>query len=107
MTQAINALSQLTKLSSEEISSDITQNTSVYDQQITNTVSSAFGKISDMDSSYKSMINTLSQSPQFTSDPAKLLKLQEFLGEYNNYVSLVSTLGRKATGIVETLEKTQ
>lgn len=103
----MNVLTQLTKLTSSDLQSDSASSTNVNNQSITSTVSNAFTKMSDMDCSYKNTINMLSQSPRFTSDPAMLLKLQEYLGEYNNYVSLVSTLGRKATGIVETLEKSQ
>ncbi|MFT8211956.1 MAG: type III secretion system inner rod subunit SctI [Symbiopectobacterium sp.] len=36
-----------------------------------------------------------------------MLQLQSYLGEYSNYVSLISTLARKGVATIETLEKAQ
>lgn len=80
---------------------------SIHDHNFTNLVSKEFNKVSESNEQYKDVINNLSQSPRFTSDPEKLLMLQNYIGEYTNYVSLVSTLARKAVSTIETLEKSQ
>ena len=107
MNPTIDAISQLTKLGSDNLSDANTSSVSVYDKNFSSMVSSAFSKVNDTDMQYKDVINAMSQSPHFTSNPEKLAQLQEYLGEYTNYVSLVSTLAHKATSTVETLEKAQ
>ncbi|HIE5387473.1 TPA: type III secretion system inner rod subunit SctI [Enterobacter cancerogenus] len=107
MSQPIEALSALTRLSPKGINPEDTTSVTVHDQYFNNLVASTFNKISDTDMQFKNVINTLSQSPQFTSDPQKLLMLQSYIGEYSNYVSLVSTLARKGVSTIETLGKSQ
>lgn len=107
MSQFNEALSALTRLSPDSINPEDNVSVSVHDQNFNNLVSSAFNKISETDAQFKNVINTLSQSPHFTSDPQKLQMLQNYLGDYSNYVSLVSTLARKTVSTIETLEKSQ
>ena len=107
MSQFTEALSSLTRLSANSETTDENVSVTVHDQNFNNLVSSTFNKISDSDSQFKSVINTLSQSPHYTSNPQKLLMLQNYIGEYSNYVSLVSTLARKGVSTIETLEKSQ
>lgn len=107
MKQALEALPALTKLTPHNPALDDNLSVTVYDQNFNNLVSSTFNKISETDAQYQNVINTLSQSQQFTSDPQKLLMLQSYIGEYSNYVSLVSTLARKGVSTIETLEKSQ
>lgn len=107
MSQTIEALSALTRLTPHSINPEDNTSTTVHDQNFNNLVSSTFNKISETDTQFKNVINTLSQSPHFTSDPQKLLMLQSYIGEYSNYVSLVSTLARKGVSTIETLEKSQ
>lgn len=104
MSQPIEAL---TRLSPHGITPEDNTSVTVHDQYFNNLVASTFNKISDTDMQFKNVINTLSQSPQFTSDPQKLLMLQSYIGEYSNYVSLVSTLARKGVSTIETLGKSQ
>jgi len=107
MSQSIEALSYLTKLTPyTSIDTDISS-VSVHDGNFNNLVSSAFNKISETNTQYKDVINSLSHSENFSSDPKTLLRLQSYIGEYSNYVSLVSTLARKGVATVETLEKSQ
>jgi len=47
------------------------------------------------------------KSPDAASNPDSLLEWQNDLGEYNNYISLVSALTRKTVSTIETLEKSQ
>ncbi|EMY3602393.1 type III secretion system inner rod subunit SctI [Klebsiella aerogenes] len=107
MSQTIEALSSLTKIIPTSTPPEEKFALTVHDQNFNNLVSSTFNKISETDNQLKNVINTLSQSPLFTSDPQKLLMLQSYLGEYCNYVSLVSTLARKGVSTIETLEKSQ
>lgn len=107
MSQFNEALSALTRLTPRSTNPEENISVTVHDQNFNNLVSSTFNKISDTDVQFKNVINTLSQSPHFTSDPQKLQMLQNYLGEYTNYVSLVSTLARKAVSTIETLEKSQ
>ncbi|SFN66185.1 Type III secretion needle MxiH, YscF, SsaG, EprI, PscF, EscF [Izhakiella capsodis] len=106
MSQVINALSALTKLTPDNIEPENDSSVMVHDQSFNNLVSSTFNKLSATDSHFKDVINTLSQA-QFTSDPGALVKLQSYIGEYSNYVSLVSSVMRKGVSTVETLEKSQ
>ncbi|KVM73948.1 hypothetical protein WJ60_06400 [Burkholderia ubonensis] len=55
----------------------------------------------------KSAITTSFESPLALSDPGRLVELQTRLSDYNIYVSLTSTLARKAVSTVETLVKAQ
>jgi len=107
MSQINETLSALTRLSPQSINPEDNVSVTVHDQNFNNMVSSTFNKISETDAQFKNVINTLSQSPHFTSDPQKLLMLQNYIGEYSNYVSLVSTLARKGVSTIETLEKSQ
>ncbi|HFT1247468.1 TPA: type III secretion system inner rod subunit SctI [Escherichia coli] len=107
MSQTLEALTALTKLTPSSATSENNLSIVVHDQNFNNLVSSAFNKISETDVQFKNVINELSQSPRFTSAPQKLLMLQSYLGEYSNYVSLVSTLARKGVSTIETLEKSQ
>lgn len=107
MSKFIEALNTFTKLTPYIPLPEDNVSISVQDQNFDNLVSSAFNKISKTDIQYKDAINALSQSPEFTSDPQKLLMLQSYIGEYSNYVSLISTLARKGVSAIETLEKSQ
>lgn len=107
MSQPIEALLALTRLSPHGNNPENNTSVTVHNQYFNNLVASTFNKISDTDMQFKDVINTLSHSPQFTSDPKKLLMLQNYIGEYSNYVSLVSTLARKGVGTIETLGKSQ
>ncbi len=55
----------------------------------------------------KIAIDTIMSNASALSNPAVLADLQNRLGDYTIYVSLVSTLARKATTTVETLIKAQ
>ncbi|MCW0309597.1 type III secretion system inner rod subunit SctI [Pantoea ananatis] len=105
MNKFNDAIFSFTHLSvnSEESESDLSA--SIHDQNFSNLVANAYNKISESNTHYKDMINMLSQSPQFTSDPQKLLMLQDYLGEYTNHTSLISTLSRKGVSVIETLAK--
>ncbi|CCG86220.1 type III secretion system inner rod subunit SctI [Erwinia piriflorinigrans] len=107
MSQAIEALPKLIKLSSDNTVPDDTFSVTLQDQNFNNLVSSKFNEISETNLEFKNVINTLHQSPEFTSDPNKLLMLQYYIGEYTNYVSLISTLARKGVSTIETLVKSQ
>ncbi|RJL48611.1 type III secretion system inner rod subunit SctI [Pectobacterium carotovorum] len=107
MSQSIEALSSLTRLTPYTSAPEDNSSIRVHDQNFNNLVSSTFNKISETDVQFKNAINALSQSPEYTSDPQKLLVLQSYIGEYSNYVSLVSTLARKGVSTIETLEKSQ
>jgi len=107
MTQLIDSLSSLTKLTSYTAPVDDNISITAHDSQFNTLVSSSFNKISETSSQFKDVINALSQSEQFSSDPRSLLLLQSYIGEYSNYVSLVSTLARKGVTTIETLEKSQ
>ncbi|HBA9513508.1 TPA: type III secretion system protein [Escherichia coli] len=102
MIQKVNFLAELTKLSLEGHEDNLSVNT--YDRNFNNYVSSTFEKLSKTDLEYKNVINALN-SPQSTSNPERLFLLQTYLGEYSNYVSLLSTLVRKGVSAIETLEK--
>lgn len=103
----IDALSLLTRLSPDTSVPEDNLSVRVHDQNFNNLVSSTFNKVSETDMQFKNEINKLSQSPEYTSDPQKLVILQKYIGEYMNYVSLVSTLARKGVGAIETLGKAQ
>lgn len=107
MSQLNDAISSLTRLSYDNSNHEDNLSVSVHNQSFNNLVSSSFMQVNETDAQFKNVINTLSQSPHFTSDPDKLQMLQNYLGEYSNYVSLVSTLARKAVSTIETLEKSQ
>lgn len=102
MIQKFNFLTELTKLSLESQEDKLSVNT--YDRNFNNYVSATFEKLSKTDLEYKNVINALN-SPQSTSNPERLFLLQTYLGEYSNYVSLLSTLARKGVSAIETLEK--
>ncbi|QQG29062.1 type III secretion system inner rod subunit SctI [Pectobacterium carotovorum] len=107
MNQSVKALSSLTHLTPYTFAPEDNSSISVHDQNFNNLVSSTFEETSKKDVQFKNVINMLSQSPEYTSDPQKLLMLQSYIGEYSNYVSLVSTLARKGVGTIETLVKAQ
>lgn len=105
MSQFPDVLSSFTKLSSASQAAADSFSAEVHDQNFNNLVVNTFKNISESNAQYKDMINMLSQSPHFTSDPQKLLMLQDYLGEYTNHTSLVSTLARKGVSTIETLVK--
>ncbi|WP_299999381.1 type III secretion system inner rod subunit SctI [uncultured Cedecea sp.] len=107
MTHSIEALSSLTKLTSYSSLDTDHHSVSVHDNNFNNLVSSTFNKLSETNTQYKEMINSLSHSENFSSDPQTLLRLQSYIGEYSNYISLISTLARKGVATIETLEKSQ
>lgn len=107
MSQFNEVLSALTTLSPSSNIPENNASVSVHDRHFNNIVSSTFTKVSETEAQFKNVINTLSQSPHYTSNPEKLQMLQNYIGEYSNYVSLVSTLARKAVSTIETLEKSQ
>ena len=107
MNQGIQALTSLTQLTPHSYPVDNDVSIAVHDGSINNLVSTAFNKISETNTQYKDIINALSHSAQFSSDPKALVMLQSYIGEYSNYVSLVSTLARKGIATIETLEKSQ
>lgn len=92
---------------SEEINYDGNVSVTAHAQNFNLLVSRTFNKVNETETQFKNVIDTLSQSPYFTSDPEKLQMLQNYIGEYSNYISLVSTLARKAVSTIETLEKSQ
>jgi len=71
-----------------------------------NLVSSLFKKLSTQDINYKNEINVLS-SEKFSSNPEAITKLSSLTGEYGNYVSLISSLAKKSTDTIKTLESGQ
>ncbi|MGN7915539.1 type III secretion system inner rod subunit SctI [Enterobacter sp. 22466] len=102
---SITALPSLTKLM--PVDSATTSNTALSSEgHLDNFISQAYHQLSQQDAQYKNAINALS-APQMTSDPNMLAQLQVRLGEYSNYISLVTTLARKSVSTVETLEKAQ
>lgn len=107
MSQFNEVLSSLTRLSPHSINPEDSLSVSVHDQNFNNLVSNTFSKVSETDMQFKNVINTLSQSPHYTSNPEQLQLLQNYLGEYSNYVSLVGSLARKVVNTIETLEKSQ
>lgn len=100
-------LVELTQLTPNENDWEASGSTRVHDQAFSTLVSTTFKKMSETDEQFKQAINALSHSPQFSSSPETLLQLQSYLGEYSNYVSLISTLARKGVSTIETLEKAQ
>lgn len=66
-----------------------------------------FTEVNSTDSGFNNEIGRLIQIPGSANDPETLLSWQNYLGDYNNYISLVSTLSRKAVSSIETLEKSQ
>ncbi|MBS0846913.1 type III secretion system inner rod subunit SctI [Citrobacter sp. JGM124] len=107
MNQGIQALSSLTQLTPYASHIDSETSVAIHDVNFNNLVSNAFNKISETTTQYKDIINSLSHSEHFSSDPKTLLMLQSYIGEYSNYVSLVSALARKGVATIETLEKSQ
>lgn len=107
MTQINHTISAVNWLSPDRTSANDSVSTTVHDHNFNNLVSSTFTKISETDSEFKNVINILSSSAHFNSDPQKLLMLQNYIGEYTNYVSMVSALARKGVSTIETLEKSQ
>lgn len=71
-----------------------------------NLVSSLFDKLSTQDMDYKGAINILS-SEKFSSNPEAINKLSSMTGEYGNFVSLLSSLAKKSTDTIKTLENGQ
>lgn len=100
-------LVELTQLTPEEHDWQETGSTRVHDQAFSMLVSTTFKQMGETDEQFKQVINALSNSPAFYSNPEALLQLQNYLGEYSNYVSLISTLARKGISTIETLEKAQ
>ncbi len=107
MTQINETVSAVARLSPQGLASEDNISVAVHDQNFNNLVSSTFNKISETDEHFKNVINSLSHAASFNSDPQSLLTLQNYIGEYSNYVSLVSTLARKGVSTIETLEKAQ
>ncbi len=107
MVQTNKTLLELTHLTPKENYVEDPASTRVHDQTFSMLVSNTFKQMSETDEQFKLAINTLSNSPHFTSNPEALLQLQSYLGEYSNYVSLISTLARKGVSAIETLEKAQ
>ncbi|MBN3264698.1 type III secretion system inner rod subunit SctI [Pectobacterium brasiliense] len=97
---------QLIEATYKELSTD-NSSSFIHDQNFNNLVSSTFEKTSKKDIELQNIINILSQSPEYTSNPQTLSTLQFFIAEYSNYVSLVSTLARKGVSTIETLVKAQ
>ncbi|CAK8744321.1 hypothetical protein SODG_007413 [Sodalis praecaptivus] len=94
--QNLISLKELTALSTNAISA--TSHTELPTGGTTSQlVSSTFKQLSEQDLDFKQMINALSSSPETTSNPEKLSQLQSLIGEYSNYVSLVSTLAKKGS----------
>lgn len=100
-------LVELTQLTPKENDWQETGATRVHDQAFSMLVSTTFKQMGETDEQFKQAINALSNSPAFSSNPEALLQLQSYLGEYSNYVSLISTLARKGVSAIETLEKAQ
>lgn len=75
MSQTIEALIRPMNITSDSSISDSNLSFSVHDQNFNNLVSSTFTKISETDTDFNNIINTLSQSPQFNGDPEKLIML--------------------------------
>ncbi|WP_071750593.1 type III secretion system inner rod subunit SctI [Burkholderia ubonensis] len=65
------------------------------------------GKANDSANSEKSRIEAGLSNPVDFTHPGKLIALQSELSNYSIYVSLASTLTRKAVSAVETLVKAQ
>ncbi len=107
MSNFNETLVNFTKINDAKINIDDTLSSSVHDENFNNMVASAFTKTSETDMEYKHVINALASSPHFTSDPEKMQMLQNYVSEYSNYVSLVTTIARKAVSSIETLEKAQ
>lgn len=107
MNQSHQAISALTQLSPQDSEGGDNSATQIFGHDFNAFVANAFQQFSETDVQYKQVINALSNSPEFTSNPGTLLQLQLYLGEYSNYVSLVSTLARRGVSTVETLEKSQ
>lgn len=107
MLKVHETLLGLTRLMPEESVSDTNVSLSVHNQKFNNLVSDSFKELSQTDKQFKDVINAISQSPQLSSNPQYLLKLQNALGEYSNYVTLVGTLSRKVVDTISTLEKAQ
>ncbi|EBJ5114580.1 type III secretion system protein [Salmonella enterica] len=102
MITQTDLLKNLTKLTLDKSEDDLS--VSVYENKFSDIVSESFARLSETDLNFKNSINSLN-SLQLTSNPQYLMLLQRYLGEYSNYVSLVSTLARKGVGAIETLEK--
>ncbi|EXU76570.1 type III secretion system inner rod subunit SctI [Erwinia mallotivora] len=100
-------VSSLTKITPYDSAVEDSLSASVQDHNFNNLVTSTFNKISETNAQYKDVINALSETPNFTSDPEKLAILQNYVGEYTNHISLVSALVRKSVSTIETLEKSQ
>ncbi|MCZ4057954.1 type III secretion system inner rod subunit SctI [Pantoea sp. LMR881] len=107
MSLTIDSIQALIKNFSGDLDVKNDPSITVSDKSFDAIVSNAFNKVSDTHSDYKRVVNALSQSPEFTSNPEMLQHLQNYLGEYSNYVSLVSALSRKVVSTIETLEKSQ
>ncbi|RQM38942.1 type III secretion system inner rod subunit SctI [Erwinia psidii] len=107
MSKFNESLSSPTQITSFEYTADDNLSSGFHDQNFNNLVSSTFNEVSETNAQFKDVINTLSQSPRFTSDPETLLVLQNYVGEYTNHISLVSALARKTVSTIETLEKSQ
>ncbi|MFB5172767.1 type III secretion system inner rod subunit SctI [Erwinia amylovora] len=100
-------LSSLIRLAPDTLNNEAENTIISHNQTFNDLVSSTFKDFSEKNIHYKSMINTLSESPQLTGNPEYLARLQNYVGEYTNYISLVTTLARKGISAIETLEKSQ
>jgi predicted translin family RNA/ssDNA-binding protein len=100
LLQAVTSSDRIEPIQTDSV--DVSQSGLNFDSM----VKRSFESISAKDDQFKDMINQLSNA-KFTGDPEKLYQLQNALGEYSNYVSLVSTLVRKGVSTIETLEKSQ
>jgi len=99
-----NSLSALSLVNS---SSSFPDETISHDMNFNDLVSNAYQQVSEHESQLKERIDLISSSPQLTSNPESLLKLQNYIGDLTNYISLVSTVARKTVTTIETLEKSQ
>ncbi|CCP03017.1 Type III secretion system protein PrgJ [Erwinia amylovora Ea644] len=107
MSYHLGNLSSLIRLAPDTLKNEADNTIISHNQTFNDLVSSTFKDLSENNIHYKSMINTLSESSQLTANPEYLAKLQNYVGEYTNYISLVTTLARKGISAIETLEKSQ
>ncbi|ADP12402.1 Type III secretion apparatus protein [Erwinia sp. Ejp617] len=98
-------LSSLTRLAPDTLNNGVETTVISHDQSFNDLVFSSFKDFSENNIHHKSMINKLTESSQLTGNPEYLLKLQNYIGEYTNYISLVTSIARKGISAIETLEK--
>jgi len=103
LNDAFPPVTELTPFSSDINSSFV----SVFDGNFDDMVLNTFKKVSQTDTQFKNAIDSMSHAANFDSNPQRLIELQQYIGEYTNYVSLVSALARKGVSTIETLEKSQ